>query len=77
MKTRYSTLMRDTDKNKEIDLTSVFNKISGENNLNPDLPALKYGRCMEPNAVDSFVESFKKNHKNICVAECGFFLLTG
>ena len=53
--------MRDTDKNKEIDLTSVFKKISGENNLNPDLPALKYGRGMESNAVASFVESFTKN----------------
>ena len=70
IKTRYSTLMRDTEKNKEIDLTSVFKKISAGNNLNPDLPALKYGRCMESNAVDSFVESFRKNHKNVCVTEC-------
>lgn len=75
--TRCSTLKRGTEKSKEVDLTNVYKNISGENRLNPDLPALKYGRCMEANAVDSFIASFKINHKQVCITECGLFLLAG
>ena len=77
VKTRYLTLTKYVEKGKEIDLTYIFKKISGENSLNPDLPSLKYGRCMEQNAVDSFVKSFGINHKGVCLTECGLFLLRG
>ena len=77
VKTRYLTLTKYIKKGKEIDLTCIFKTISGENSLNPDLPSLKYGRCMEQNAVDSFVKSFRINHKGVCLTECGLFLLRG
>ena len=57
-----------------IDMWSLNQKISGLTFVNPDIPALKYGRNMEHNAVNSFLEIFKKTHKNVIIQECGLFL---
>ena len=37
-------------------------------------PALKYGRDMEPIAVEEFVKYFKKHHKDVRCRECGIFI---
>ena len=43
--------------------------------VNPNIPALKYGREMEINAVNEFQKMHGISHKNIKVEECGLFLL--
>ena len=56
-------------------LWSVFEKVSGMTFVDPDIPALEYGREMEINAVNEFqkcMQSFIKINK---VEECGLFLL--
>ena len=54
--------------------SSIFAKISGEARVNPELPALRYGRAMEDEAVMCFVEQFSQTHKDVRVSECGLFL---
>ena len=39
-----------------------------------NLPALKYGRDMEPIAVEEFIKYFKKHHKDVSYRECGIFI---
>ena len=39
-----------------------------------NLPALKYGRDMEPIAVEEFIKYFKKHHKDVRYRECGIFI---
>ena len=46
-----------------IDLTNIFKKIANEENIHADLPALKYGRNMEADAVNTFEEVFKERHQ--------------
>ena len=66
---------------------AVSMKISGENSADKlvdsllgkakpptNLPALKYGRDMEPIAVEEFVKYFKKHHKDVRYRECGIFI---
>ena len=52
----------------------LFQKISGLMFVSPNIPALKYGRSMEVNAVNVFCDLFSENHKNVKVEECGLFL---
>ena len=51
-----------------------FQKISGLMFVSPDIPAFKYGRSMEVNAVNLFCDLFSEYHKNVKVEECGLFL---
>lgn len=39
-----------------------------------NLPALKYGRDMDPIAVEEFIKYFKKHHKDVRYIECGIFI---
>ena len=39
-----------------------------------NLPALKYGRGMEPIAVEEFIKYFRKHHKNVSYRDCGIFI---
>ena len=39
-----------------------------------DIPALKYGRSMEVNAVNLFSDLFSENHRYVKVEEYGLFL---
>ena len=55
-------------------LWSLF-KVSGRTFVNPNIPALKYGREMEINAVNEFQKMHAISHKNIKVEQCGLFLL--
>lgn len=57
-----------------VDLWPLHQKISGSVFVSPDIPALKYGRVMEENAVNHFFDIMKKKHKNLQIQECGLFL---
>ena len=57
-----------------VDMTSVFLKVSGKASVEPELPALKYSRAMEKEAVKSFKQHFEGSHQNVQLQECGIFL---
>ena len=53
---------------------SLHQRISGLDSISPNIPSLKYGREMEPRALQRFIEVMKPNHKNLKVTQCGLFL---
>eukprot|EP00112_Aurelia_sp_Birch-Aquarium-sp1_P020530 Seg5310.4 transcript_id=Seg5310.4/GoldUCD/mRNA.D3Y31 product="hypothetical protein" protein_id=Seg5310.4/GoldUCD/D3Y31 len=61
-------------KGADVDLTSVFEKVSGEKPINPELPALKYGCAMEEEAVQTFYIMYARQHSNAKIVKCGIFL---
>ena len=52
-----------------LNMWSVFQKISGLAQVNPNIAALKYGR-----AINKFEEVFTKQHTGLELIECGLFL---
>ena len=60
--------------NKSINMYDLFQKISGLAYVNPNIPALKYGRSIEIHAVNKFQEIYIKEHKEEQQTECGLFL---
>ena len=57
-----------------VNLWQLFQKISGLVFTNPNIPALKYGRSMEENAVNEFFNIKSKEHKDFKLIDCGLFL---
>jgi hypothetical protein len=57
-----------------IDVCSLNQKVSGLCFVNPDIPALKYGRIMEVEAINCFYEIMRTKHRNLKIQECGLFL---
>ena len=57
-----------------IDLTNIFKNIANEESINADLPALKYGRNMEAEAINAIEETFKEMYQNANVQQCSLFL---
>ena len=49
----------------EVDMTTGFSKISGKTSFYKELPALKYGRAMEKEAVRPFMLHFEESHHNV------------
>jgi len=49
-------------------------KIANDENMNADLLALKYGRNMEADAVNTFEEVFKERQQNVKVQQLVCFL---
>ena len=39
-----------------------------------DLPALRYGKAMESEAVDVFVGTIKRAHQGVLASDCGIFI---
>ena len=72
--TRMASYKKGKEEGKEIDLTSIIKKISGERVVNSTLPALRYGQSMEKEAVAAFLTFLKETHKNDRAEECGIFL---
>ncbi len=60
VKTRVETAMKSAEK---IDFTNTLACVRGNQKLNDNVPALRYGREMEAEAVSVFAENFKKTHK--------------
>lgn len=57
-----------------VNMWSLNQKVSGLAFVNPDIPALKYGRTMEIEAVNMFCDVMKKRHKDFRSEKCGLFL---
>ena len=57
-----------------VNMWPLHQKISGFIFVDPNIPALKYGRVMEEDAVNCFFDFMKQKHKNFQVHECGLFL---
>ncbi len=72
IKTKMETANR--SKTIAINFAVILEKVGGQSNISPDIPALKYGRSMEEEAVNCFSEIYKKGHKNVKIEECGLFL---
>ena len=53
----------------------LHQKISGLVFVNPNIPALKYGRVMEENAVNCLSDIMKSKHKDFKIHECGLYLV--
>ena len=49
-------------------------KISGLVFVKPNIPALKYGRDIETETANTFIEFVKRKHKNIKLSDCGLFV---
>ena len=59
-----------------IDMYSLNEKISGRIFTIPDIPALRYDRVMEPEAIEHFKQEFGKNHVGVVVSPCGLLWIT-
>ena len=53
---------------------SLIKKISGFTFINPNIPALKYGRDMENHAAEKLLHLVKEKHCSVKMVECGLFL---
>ena len=71
------TKMEKMESMRAANMWSLNQNISGFRFTNLDLPALKYGRTMEVNAVNCFLELMRKDHRNLKVDNCGLFLHNG
>ncbi|CAL9689621.1 unnamed protein product [Knipowitschia caucasica] len=54
---------------------SLVSSITGKAFVNPNIPALKYGRVNEPFAVTAYMSSQKASHSNLKVTQCGLFVM--
>ena len=68
IKTRMETASKSAT---PIDFTNIIKNIEGTQWVNEDIPALKYGREMELEAVSTFTETYKGFHKKVKITECG------
>lgn len=74
VKTKVATLQNEHCKLNK-DTTYLVEKILGEVAYNPNIPALKYGRQMEPEARKAYATRQKKlRHRSLKVEECGLFV---
>ncbi|XP_070561234.1 uncharacterized protein [Ptychodera flava] len=71
--TRVNTLRNDKS-NRSKDTTSLVARLMGYRPVNPDLPALKHGRNMEPVAKQNYTSILSQNHRNVTSRECGIFI---
>ena len=57
-----------------VNMWSLNQKISGLVFVKPNIPALKYGRDMEIEAANTFIEFIKGKHKDIKLSDRGLFV---
>ena len=57
-----------------IDMYLLNVRTSGRIFTSPDIPALKYGRVMEPEAIENFKQDFGNHHKGVVVSPCRLFM---
>ena len=57
-----------------VNIWSLKEKLSGMTFVNPNIPALKYGRDMEIEAVNTFAEYIANYHQDCISSECGLIL---
>ena len=73
IKTKMEKIKSQGDLTK-VNLWNIFQQISGLTFVNPNIPALKYGREKEIYAVNEFFNFFSKHHKHAKLSDCGLFL---
>ena len=54
-----------------LNIWSLKEKNSGIISVNPNIPALKYGRDMEIETISKFAEYIKNYHQDCIISECG------
>ena len=59
---------------KENSANKLVDSLLGKAKPPTNLPALKYGKDMEPLAVKDFIKYFKKHHKDVRYRQCGIFI---
>ena len=57
-----------------IDMYLLNIKVAGKLFVNPNIPALKYGRAMESEAITKFINELSEAHKGVSVKPCGLML---
>ena len=57
-----------------LNIWSLKEKKSGIISVNPNIPALKYGRDMKIETVSKFAEYIKNYHQDCIISECGLVL---
>ena len=57
-----------------VNIWSLKEKKSGMTFVNPNIPALKYGRDIEIEAVNAFAEYIKNYDQDCIISECGLVL---
>lgn len=74
--TKVKTLQGTSSRSR--DVSSLLKTILGESGPSPHIPAIKYGRVLEPRAREEYQKALRKaGHKDVNVKECGMFVLTG
>ena len=73
--TRRRTMLKNPD--KEIDLTNLIINVMGYKQVDPSIPALKYGRLQEPVAQQAFAVNYHQHHENPYVMEAGLIVTSG
>ena len=68
----HTKMVKDNKGDTSINMWQLHQKITGLVFVNPNVPALKYGRVMEENAVNCLSDIMKSKHKKI--HECGLYL---
>ena len=58
-----------------VSFVPLFDKIAGRSYLNPELPALQYGKAKEKYAIINFETEFRNTHTQVKVLDCGVFLI--
>ena len=71
---RVFTKVESMKASKENSADKLVDSLLGKAKPPTNLPALKYGRDMEPIAVEEFIKYFKKHHKDVRYRECGIFI---
>lgn len=62
------------DNGKTINVDSLISTLMNYKPLNPDIPALKYGRNMEEEAKRVYNDKMRKKHTGFQFRDCGLFL---
>lgn len=70
--TKVNTILKNPE--NEANVSSLLCYIMGYTTINPNIKSIKYGRETEPVAVDVYMSSYRKNHKDVIFSECGLFL---
>ena len=73
VKTKMASIERAKAQSNFLDMTAIFESISGRGPM-LDLPALRYGKAMESEAVDVFLGTIKRAHQGVLASDCGIFI---
>ena len=73
VKTKMASIERAKAQSNFLDMTAIFENISGRGPM-LDLPALRYGKAMESEAVAGFLGTIKRAHQGVLASDFGIFI---